>query len=160
MQMAGMIRKAKLIDIPHMVELSEQKRVQYQEYQPTFWRKADDSREQQAVYFESLLNEEDIIALVYEQDEKINGFIIAILQPAPAVYDPGGLTCVVDDFAISTPEDWKELGNKLLEETLREAKNREAIQAVVVCGHLDEPKRMMLQSTGFSIASEWYVREI
>ena len=158
--MEHIIRKARLPDVPHMVGLSEQKRTQYEKYQPAFWRKAEDSREQQTPYFESLLEEEPVIALVHEQDGKIDGFIIATLVSAPSVYDPGGLTCMVDDFVVSAAENWQETGVNLLKAVMRKAKDRGAVQGLIVCGHLDQPKRTMLQSQGFSIASEWYVREI
>lgn len=39
-------------------------------------------------------------------------------------------------------------------------KARDAVQTVVVCAHLDEAKRVMLAEKGFTIASEWYVRDI
>ncbi len=37
---------------------------------------------------------------------------------------------------------------------------RIADQSVVVCGHLDQPKRTMLDQMGYSIASEWYVHNL
>ena len=76
------------------------------------------------------------------------------------VYDPGGKTCLVDDFAVDSAGDWTTVGNALLAAALQEARERGAVQAVVVCGHRDDPKRHMLAGDGFSIASEWYVREI
>jgi len=41
------IRAARPADVPRMVDLSEQKRLEYQGYQPNFWRKAAGSRETQ-----------------------------------------------------------------------------------------------------------------
>ena len=37
------------------------------------------------------------------------------------------------------------------------ARERGAALSIVVCGHLDQPKREMLAASGFSLASEWYV---
>ena len=52
------------------------------------------------------------------------------------------------------------VGNALLAAALQEARERGAVQMVVVCGHRDDPKRGMLAESGFSLASEWYVQEI
>ena len=156
--MNGSIRKAQLSDVPHMVELSEQKRLQYQRYQPVFWRKAEDSRQVQLTYFEGLVLKENIIALVYEQDKQIKGFVIAMLHSAPPVYKPEGLTCTIDDFCVAEPENWSTVGTDLLHEVACQAKEQGAVQIVVVCGHLDQSKREMLASESFNIASEWYVK--
>ena len=151
------IRPAVLGDVPAMVELAERKRLQYELFQPVFWRKAADSRQKQTPYFENLLSKETCIALVHEQNGQIDGFIIGTILPAPPVYDPGGLTCLVDDFALADEGAWESLGAALLAAVRQEVATRGVVQTVVVCGHLDEPKRKMLRTTGLSIASEWYV---
>ena len=56
--------------------------------------------------------------------------------------------------------DWETAGTRLLEEAGHRARERGAVQAVVVCGHRDEVKRRMLAVMGYGIASEWYVREL
>jgi GNAT superfamily N-acetyltransferase len=86
--------------------------------------------------------------------------VIASLVDAPPVYDPGGLTCVIDDFVVADAREWQSLGGALLSEANRQAQARGAVQTVVVCGHQDQPKRSMLADLGFSIASEWYVKGI
>jgi hypothetical protein len=86
--------------------------------------------------------------------------VIAELRPAPPVYDPGELTALVDDFVVADPEDWPTMGQALLDEALRRATTRGAVQSVVVCGHRDEPKRAWLRDSGHSLASEWYVLPI
>jgi hypothetical protein len=80
-----------------------------------------------------------------------------MLTPAPPVYDPGGLTCQIDDFVVVTAARWPTTGVRLLRAGLAEAARRGAIQAVVVTGHLDQPKRQALQACGLEIASEWWV---
>jgi len=57
------LRRAEGRDVTDMVELAEQRRLHYQRYQPTFWRKAEDSREQHIPFLESLLKREDVIIL-------------------------------------------------------------------------------------------------
>jgi len=86
--------------------------------------------------------------------------VIATVVEAPPVYDPGGLTCLVDDFVVADPREWETIGATLLSEANRQARERGAVQAVIVCGHQDQPKRAMLAAGGFSVASEWYVKEI
>jgi GNAT superfamily N-acetyltransferase len=154
------LRRAESRDVTEMVELAEKRRLHYQRYQPTFWRKAQDSREQHIPFLESLLKREDVIMLVYESMEKIEGFIIADFVAAPPVYDPGGPTCRVDDFCVAEEHLWGNVGLTLLNEVLRLAKERGAALSVVVCGHLDQPKRAMLTQLGYSIASEWYVHDL
>ncbi len=154
------IRKATQDDVPPMVELAQQRRIQHQNYQPHFWRNAIDSREKHAPFLSKLVQHERAIALVSEWNNTINGFVIATLVPAPPVYDVGGLTCSIDDFYVVNGLDWEHTGKALLDEAVKEAKKRGAVQTVVVCAHLDETKRKMLANEGFTIASEWYVRDI
>jgi GNAT superfamily N-acetyltransferase len=158
--MNGVIRAARPDDVSAMVDLSEQKRIQYEPYNPTFHRKAPDSWEKQTPFFESLLTRERIIALVHEQDGRIDGFVIAALVDAPPVYDPGGLTCLIDDFMLARPDDWATIGLALLREANARAKPRGAVQTVVVCGPQDEPKRAMLAAAGFDVVTEWRVANL
>jgi hypothetical protein len=76
--------------------------------------------------------------------------------PGQPVYDPGGLTGLVDDFAV-VPGSWPTTGARLLQAALDVAAERGAVQAVVVTAHLDEPKRSMLRATGLQLTSEWWL---
>lgn len=154
------IRNAQVSDVPALVELSEQKRTQYQQYQPVFWRKAEDSRQKQQAYFTHLLSKERTFVIVAERDGAISGFIIAGLVAAPPVYDPQGLVCSIDDYCLASEQEWEGLGRLLLESVMDEVRRQGAVLSVVVCGHLDQPKREMLAHAGFTIASEWYVRNV
>ncbi len=154
------IRPAESNDIPSIAELAEQRRLQYQQYQPRFWRKADDAQEKHTLLLQSLLTRENVIMLVHERTNVIDGFIIADFVEAPPVYNPGGPTCRVDDFCVASGSLWESTGLELLTEVLRKAKEHGAAQNVVVCGHLDQPKRTLLDHMGYSIASEWYVHDL
>ncbi|GCE21560.1 GNAT family N-acetyltransferase [Dictyobacter kobayashii] len=154
------IRSAKDRDIATIVELAEQRRLQYQRYQPTFWRKADDARAKQIPFLTSLLQRKDVLMLVHEDANQVDGFIVADFVAAPPVYNPGGPTCRVDDFCVAEENLWENVGRELLNEVLRLAKEHGAAQSVVVCGHLDQPKRSMLIELGYTIASEWHVRDL
>ena len=158
--MTDMIRAARTDDITAMVELSERKREQYERFQPVFWRKAADSRERHTTYLAGLLARGQHLALVAEAAGVLDGFLIAELRPAPPVCDPGGLTCLVDDFVLADEARWDDIGSALLRRVGEEARARGAVQLVVVCAHLDAPKRAMLASAGFSVASEWHVRPL
>jgi GNAT superfamily N-acetyltransferase len=131
------IRSARREDAPAMVDLSEQKRFEYEQYQPRFWRKAAGSREKQLPFFERLIESDRVIALVLEGLGGIDGFVIASLTEAPPVYDPGGSTCLIDDFVVRRPGDWETVGKELLAAADREARKRGAMQTVVVCGRQD-----------------------
>lgn len=158
--MTGVARPATAADVPAILDLAESKREEYQRYQPTFWRKAGDSREKQAPYVMTLIESDRVIFRVHEADGAVDGFIVASLTAAPPVYDPGGPVCLIDDFAVKDPADWAAIGRALLADVTSEARARGAILAVVIAGHLDEPKRAMLAGEGYAIASEWHVKSL
>lgn len=158
--MTPSIRLATAADVPAMVRLSDRKRTEYQSYQPVFWRRAPDANERQAPFFEHLLTRENVIALVHQSGGATDGFLVATMVNSPPVYAPGGLTCTIDDYCVADSAAWETVGGNLLAEAVRRARERGAIQIVVVCGHLDEPKRVLLRQSGLSIASEWWTRPI
>lgn len=150
------IRPAGREDVPAMVALSERKRAEAETHQPVFWRKAADSAVRQAAFFAALLKRPNVIALVAE-GSPLAGFVVATLAPAPPVYDPGGLTCLIDDFCVEPPSRWGEVGEALLRAVGARARERGAVQAVVVCGLHQSLKRELLSRLRLSVASEWYV---
>ena len=140
-----------------MLELASQRRADYERAQPQFWRQSADAIDRQRPYFARQLADERIIALVHERDDTIHGFIIATLIAAPPVVDPGGETCLVDDFAVADPENWSTIGAALLTAARERALALGAVQLVVISGHHDAPKRAMLAASGHTIASEWWL---
>jgi len=157
---APLVRPAIPADVASMVALSDKKRSAYERAQPQFWRRAEKANEEQTKWFEWLLSKDIHILLVAEVNHQIVGFIIGELKSAPEVYDPGGLTLMIDDFCVESPELWSTVGRQLLHELQHQAKQRGAVQTLVVCGHHDESKRQFLKKEGLNIASEWYVEEI
>ena len=154
------VRRAVEDDIPQMLELAEERRRLYETYQPAFCRPSPDARSAQRAFFNRLISDaRNAIVLVCEDANGFRGFIIATLLEAPPVYDPGGRTCMIDDFAVAE-NDWNDAGRALLREVRRLARAAGAVQAVVVCGHLDMVKRDFLRSEGLSIATEWFVKEL
>ena len=154
------IRTAREADIPQMVAIAETKRVEYEGYSPIFWRKASDSSPKQELFFQRLLTSPDVIALIAEEGDSLSGFILSAVTMAPPVYNPGGLVCIVDDFAVANPQDWDSVGAELLAAVEREAKARGAVLFVVVCPQRDQAKRVMLQRAGAAVASEWHVKPL
>ena len=154
------IRIAREADIPKMVAIAETKRIEYEGYSPIFWRKAPDSSPKQELFFQHLLTNTDVIALVAEIDNTISGFILSAITIAPPVYNPGGLVCIIDDFAVAKPQDWDSVGAELLAAVEREAKDRGTVLSVVVCSQRDQEKRAMLQKAGAAVASEWHVKPL
>ena len=128
--------------------------------QSTCGHGAADSRQRHTTYLAGLLARGQHLALVAEAAGALDGFLIAELRPAPPVCDPGGLTCLVDDFVVADEARWDDVGSALLRRVGEVARARGAVQLVVVCAHLDAPKRAMLASAAFSVASEWHVRPL
>ena len=144
-------------DVAAMTTLAGIRREQYARYQPLFWRPAAGAQDKHRPYLARLVASEEVICLVGEEAGQLTGFLIATLTPVPPVYDPGGLTCQIDDFAVVAGSRWPTTGVRLLRAGLAEAIARGAVQAVVVTGHLDQAKRQALRACGLEIASEWWV---
>jgi hypothetical protein len=107
-----------------------------------------------------LLYLDDYVLLVAESNEQLIGFIIGRVVTAPAVYNPGGLTLMIDDFCVSAPRWWNTAGEKLVSELKRFVNNKNIAQILIVCGAHDITKREFLKRIGLTIASEWYVGEL
>lgn len=146
------IRRATSADLPVMVDLSEQKRSQYETFQPLFWRKANDARERQLPFFEAQLQNEHLVMLVYESAGRIDGFIIANLR--------SGRKCDIDDFVVADAETWPTTGQALLHAAGAVAKERGIAKVEVVCGHLDRPKQAMLTRAGLTLETYWFTAAI
>ena len=141
-----------------MLDLAERRREQYQEHAPIFQKPAPKARDAQRSYFHQLVQDSKFISLVHEDGQHVDGFIIASLMPAPPVYDPGGSTCLVDDFMVEHPRLWSTVGKGLLKEACQQAQKHGAVQVVVVCDPFDQSKRELLLSQGLFVASEWFTR--
>lgn len=152
------IRTSVLSDISFCVELSHKKRLFYEKAQTQFWKYAGSHAElSQAKWFEELLTCDDHIMLTAVEHEKIVGFIIGKVVAAPEVYNPGGLTLMIDDFCVDNEANWHMVGSRLIQEIKTLSKTKGVAQILVVCGAHDEAKRCFLARMDLSVASEWYV---
>jgi ribosomal protein S18 acetylase RimI-like enzyme len=157
--MTEQIRPARQDDVATIAKMISERREQYAIYQPVFWRVAADAEEKHRPYLAKLVGDPAVITLVSEESGAVTGFVIATIVGAPPVYDPGGQTCSIDDFAV-LPGRWDSTGRQLLAAATAEAAERGAAQVVVVTAHLDEPKRAALRASGLTIASEWWTAPI
>jgi hypothetical protein len=144
-------------DVGEVAALADARRGEAERHQPLFWRKAENALEVHREYLHGLVDDPEHIFLVARQSGGISGFVIGRLLPAPPVYDPGGLTCLVDDFAVAAADEWATLGVDLLRAVAGRARGRGAIQVVVVAGRHDTLKGQALQTAGLAVASEWWV---
>jgi chloramphenicol 3-O-phosphotransferase len=153
------VRTSQLSDISVMVSLSKAKRLAYEKAKAAFWRYAGEEDDKaQEKWFKELLEDKNYAMFTAESDAKeILGFIIGNLMPAPEVYNPGGLSLMIDDFCVQSENLWQSVGHALIEETKVAAKAKGATQILVVCGAHDLPKRKFLSGQNLSIASEWFV---
>lgn len=151
------IRPAEAQDLDAVLALAEAGRRQYATHQPVFWRPAPDARAHQRPYLAGLLRDQDVLARVAVTGAAVVGFVIGRLAPAPPVYDPGGVTCLVDDFNVAEPDLWPVVGVDLVRAIRDAARERGAVQVVVVTAHLDAVKRTALAAAGLRIASEWWI---
>lgn len=160
MPITPIISNARAYHIDAMVLLSDTKRQSYEKAQPQFWKRADNANEIQNQWFHTLLNQPDHILLVAEINTQIKGFVIGKLIAAPDVYNPGGLTLMIDDFCVAEPCLWQSIGSVLLTEIKEQSKHKNVKQILIVCGHHDEPKKKFLKQSNLSITSNWYVGAI
>ena len=154
------VRKALSSDVTKMVSLSHDKRRMYEKVQPQFWRYAHGAEKAQADWFQELLLNDDYVLLVAETKSSLSGFIIGNIIKAPEVYDPGGLTLMIDDFCVVSEDEWNTVGTSLVEYLKNEVKDRGVSQVLVVCGAHDTKKKEFLGQSGLSIASEWFVAPV
>ena len=103
------ILKATKEDISWMVELSHKKRSEYEKAQPNFWKMSQNSNEVQQKWLEEEFQKDKVISLRFEKKD----FIIGKLVNPPEVYD-SGLTLMVDDFCVESPDLWGSIGLQLL----------------------------------------------
>ncbi len=153
------VRAATSEDLDTIVDLCEAKRQQYQSWQPVFHRKAEDSAERHRYFLSNVINSEGKMLLVFDR-EGVQGALFAVLGDAPPVYDPGGKVCMVDDFVVAAPDQWEEIGGAMLEEVISISKQLGCVLVNVVCGPNDKPKQQFLAKRGYSVASEWRIKEL
>ncbi|MBM4211734.1 MAG: GNAT family N-acetyltransferase [Gammaproteobacteria bacterium] len=142
-----------------MVALSRDKRLAYEKAQPQFWRYAGEEGDKaQEKWFKELLEDKNYAMFIAESEtQEILGFVIGKRIAAPEVYNPGGLTLMIDDLCVQSENLWQSVGHELIEKIKATAKTKGAKQILVVCGAHDHPKRKFLSEQNLQVASEWFV---
>jgi GNAT superfamily N-acetyltransferase len=147
-------------DVDSVAALAAARRADYEVAQPRFWRVAGDALEQHRSYLAAQVEDPSVVSLVARSERRLDGFLFATIVQSPPVYDPGGPTGFVDDFAVASPDLWDGVGRALLSEARQRLAARGASQVVVVCGHHDAPKLTVLLASGLSPASDWLVAPV
>jgi hypothetical protein len=155
------IRDATDSDVDVIAALAETRRVDYEQAQPQFWRRAVDAVEVHRPWLAEMVRDPDVVSLVaLDGDQRLAGYAFGTVVPSPPVYAPGGPTGLIDDFQIADQGEWATLGVELLSTARQRLAALGVVQIVVVCGQHDQPKREALALAGLSIASEWFVQPI
>ena len=140
-----------------MVELADDTRREYEPHAPVFQRPAANAREVHRPWLSQLVENPEVGSFVHEDsDGDVDGSAIITTVPAPPVYNVGGLSSLIDDFVMSSPDKSGTAGASLLDAAAAWARERGADQVVVVSGPHDGPKRAVLQDAGLYVASEWF----
>lgn len=149
---------ANINDIDKMVLLSKAKRLAYEKAQPMFWAYAgEEGDEKQKAWFKTLLSNPDYLMLTAKDTNQVLvGFVIGKLIEAPEVYQPGGLTLLIDDFCVVDTKLWSTVGRDLMNVIKKLAQEKGATQVVVVCGAHDQLKSHFLKDNQLSIVTNWY----
>lgn len=147
------IRDAIESDLDAIVALSSGFRDKLQALEPTFWKRHSDADSGQRAWFAILLGDENHhLAVSQNQSATIDGFVIARAGGAPPVYDPGGATCMVDDFVWET----QAVAQALIEEVRRWATTKACTQLVVVTPAADAERKATVEDMGLHPTSEWW----
>lgn len=150
------IRSATIMDAPRCVELVEMRRVEYEAYQPRFWKKAKNSANSTLPWFETLFGASNNVCFIAVESDSVVGFVIARPFPTPPVYDPGGQTALIDDFCVVSKERWQDVGQALLNATKDTLSQRGFAQIIVVGARQDTAKTEFFNQADLSLASTWW----
>ena len=151
------VREATAADVERMVELADDMRRDYEPHAPVFQRPATNAKDAHRPWLSRLVEDPDVGTFVHEDsDGEVDGFAIITIVSAPPVYDPGGRSALIDDFAVSAPDKWKTAGAALLDQATAWARESGAVQVVVVSGPQDGPKQAVLEGAGLHVASQWF----
>lgn len=142
-------------DLPFVVDILEKKRALLATYEPRLWKQAPTSREMTGPYFASLIESSRHVFLIAEHADEIVGFILASPMPVPPVYDAGP-TAVIDDFDVSDPSNWNEVGGALVAEVRRRLKERGVVQFIFISARCDTTKMNFLKAQGLSEHASWF----
>lgn len=132
-------------DLSWAAALMEERRTEYETYEPVFWRAKAGVRDAHAAFLGSQLAKDDTVAVRVD-----DGFAIAI--PLDGQY-------YVDDFAVEGGR-WADVGGELLREVWTQAQEHGASALRIVTARLDRPKVTLLDTLGLRLWQQWWVRAL
>jgi GNAT superfamily N-acetyltransferase len=150
------LRKATTDDVAACVALVQAERERLEAYEPLFWRRAQGAERPTAAWLAHLARDAEMLFLVAVEEEAIAGFLVSRFYASPPVFDPGGLTAMIDDFCVADIERWTDIGGALLREVRRLLRDRGVAQVIVACPTKDDAKLALLQASDLSPASTWW----
>jgi hypothetical protein len=133
-------------DFDWAAALMSRRRQEYVEFSPIFWRPAEGVDEAHAGFLRAAASRPGAVALRTEG--------------AFALSTPSDGRCLVDDFAVETPDLWSSEGQDVLLAAWAAARSDEQRRLRVVTARRDEPKRQMLAGLGLTVAARWWVKEL
>jgi ribosomal protein S18 acetylase RimI-like enzyme len=154
------VRRARWSDVAALVELIERRRTELEALEPRFWRRAPGAAKWTRRYFRLLLLSRRAALFVAEQEEGIAGMLIARRIKAPPVYDPGGVSILVDDFCVAGPALWPIAGAALLAAAADHARQLGAAQLIVVAPAAAPAQAACLEGAGSSPVCCWWVKPL
>lgn len=157
---SGTVREATQDDLPALLQLAEEQRTQFAQYQPQFWRTSPQAGEFQQQLFSQLFSDPGVLALVHERAGTVDGFVIAVLMPPPPMYAPDGPLCSVEELWVAGGKDWDGAGRALLEAATEAGQASGAKHMVVVCAQQNAGERALLSGASYTVVSEQWVVSI
>lgn len=152
------VRRAAPSDVDAFTDLVAAKRAQLEAFEPIMWRAGRDASEMTVAFFRHQVAEPNAILLVAEDERSILGFVNAVLQNPPPIYDPGGKTVMIDDFTVVEGEAGDRAALALLDAVMSEGRSRGAVQMIAVCATRDARASKWFETKKLHAASTWWTR--
>jgi GNAT superfamily N-acetyltransferase len=144
-----------------MVRLAQCRRGFLEQLAPLFWRRSKGAVAWTRRYFRFLLLTGRATLLVAVQEGQVIGMACARKVAVPPVYDPGGPTILVDDFAVADQALWEDVGGALLHAVFKAARsNSTAAQVIVVAPVGDEAQSAWLATQELLPVSTWWTKPV
>jgi hypothetical protein len=106
------------------------------------------------------MDQDNVLTLISEDDGSTNGFLIATLIDAPPVFDPGGKSCMIDDFVVACNALWDSVGTALLDEARVWAKREGAAQIILVTPKDHPEKNAFVTAQNLKTTTFWWTEDL
>jgi GNAT superfamily N-acetyltransferase len=143
-------------DVDRMTVLVAEKRLLLEQLEPVMWRARENSSDHAGAFLRHVIAQPQALAFVAEDGDRFLGFIIGILQDAPPLYDPGGKSVTVDDFAVVDGTEGDAAASALLDAVMGEGRARGAVQIIVVAAANDARETGWCKNKKLHVASQMW----